>query len=57
MDLEEYTPNRKTEKIILSIAKNTKILIEQTMTKAQETLKHEPITPKETYRFVYIFEF
>ena len=38
-DLNNSTPNTKTE-ILLSYAKNTNILIEQIMTKPQETLEY-----------------
>ena len=46
-DLNNSTPNTKTE-ILLSYAKNTNILIEQIMTKPQETLEYGRNTQEKT---------
>ena len=41
MDLSRFTPKNRFEDLLLSIAKNTKTLINQAQAKAQETLEYK----------------
>ena len=47
---------KKTEDLLLSITKNCETLIEQTHTKAQETLKMKMIKPRETFNSIHQFK-
>ena len=49
MNLNMIQPNNETENLLLSITKNCETLIEQTDTKAQETLEIEFNKPRETF--------
>ena len=42
-------PKNETENLLLSITKNCKTLIEQTYTKAQETLEFKMIKPRKIF--------
>ena len=44
-------PKNKTEDLLLSITKNCETLIEQTHTKAEETLEFKMNKPRETFQF------
>ena len=44
-------PNNQTEDLLLSITENCQTLIEQTHTKAEETLEFKMTKPKETFHF------
>ena len=44
-------PKNQTEDLLLSITKNCETLIEQTLTKPQETLEFKMVKPRETFHF------
>ena len=44
-------PKNETEDLILSITRNCQTLVDQTYTKAEETLEFKMIKPKETFHF------
>ena len=46
-----FYPINKTEDLLLSITKNCQVLIHQTHTKSQETLKFKLTKPKDTLSF------
>ena len=50
-NLDGFFLEKKTEKLLLSIAKNFAALIEQTHTKPQETLEVRLTQPGETFPF------
>ena len=48
MNLNNFKPTNETEDLLVSITKTCETLIEQTLSKAQETLKFkltQPVTP------------
>ena len=51
MDLNMIRPKNQTEDLLLSITKNCETLIEQTLTKPQETLEFKMVKPRETFHF------
>ena len=51
MNLNMIQPKNETEDLLLSITKNCETLIEQTHTKAEETLEYKMIKPRETFHF------
>ena len=51
MNLIMIRPKNETEDLLLSIAKNSETLIEQTHRKAEETLEFKLIKPRETFHF------
>ena len=51
MNLNKVIPKSEREGFLLSITKNCEALIEQTHTKAQETLEFNLIQSKETFNF------
>ena len=51
MNLNMITPKNETEDVLLSIAKNCKILIEQTQRKTEETLEFKMTKTRETFHF------
>ena len=51
MNLIMIRPKNQTEELILSITKNCETLIEQTHTKAQETLEFKMTKPRKTFHF------
>ena len=51
MNLNMIQPKNENEDLLLSIAKNCEILIEQTHKKAEETLEFKPTKSKETIHF------
>ena len=51
MNLNMIQPKNETVNLFLSIAKNCETLIEQTHTKAEETLEFKLIKPRETFHF------
>ena len=44
-------PKNQTEDLLISITKNCETLIEQTHTKAQETLEFRLVKPREKFHF------
>ena len=44
-------PKNETEDLLISITKNCETIIEQTQTKAKETLEFRMIKPRETFHF------
>ena len=51
MDLNMIRPKNQTEDLLLSITKNCETLIEQTLTKPQETHEFKMVKPRETFHF------
>ena len=51
MDLNMIRPKNQTEDLLLSITKNCETLIEQTLTKPQETLEFKMTKPREIFHF------
>ena len=52
MNLSMIRPKNETEDLLLSITKNCETLINQTLTKAQETLEFKIIKPKKNISFL-----
>ena len=51
MDLNRFTPKNKFEGLLLSIAKNTQTLVNQTKTEPKEALEYKLNKPKVTFSF------
>ena len=51
MNLNVIRPKMQTEDLLLTIPKKCQMLIEQTLTKPEETLEFKMIKPKETFHF------
>ena len=51
MNLKKIRPKNETEDLLLSISKNSEILIAQTHRKAEETLEYKMNDARETFHF------